>query len=251
MSYILDALRKSDKQRQRGTTPTLLLAAQPSTTQRQLSLPAYGLLAVALLGAGMAIGWLRPWEREQAPAPLSATQPLAPAPERPVPADATPSASRPLAPPLAAPSTPDTSGRNMSAQQPTADPSSQPLPPQQMNHATVAGAKPQSRRPAEQETPVKPQRPAFTRSPGTDADDAAPAAPPSLAELPLAVRRDLPPMSIMVHAYSAQPADRLVGINNKLLHEGDEIAPGLRLEEITPDGMVLNYKGQRFHRGVH
>ena len=29
-----------------------------------------------------------------------------------------------------------------------------------------------------------------------------------------------------------------------------EVAPGLKLEQITPDGMIFSYKGYRFSRGV-
>jgi general secretion pathway protein B len=73
----------------------------------------------------------------------------------------------------------------------------------------------------------------------------------ALRDLPIAIQQELPPMSISVHAWSAIAAQRLVGINNRLLHEGDEVAPGLRLEQITPNGMILNYKGYKFSRGVH
>ena len=81
----------------------------------------------------------------------------------------------------------------------------------------------------------------------------APAVSPVMAmnDLPVAIQQELPPMSISVHAYAAKPAERLVGINNRLLREGDEVAPGLRLEQITPGGMVLGYKGYSFRRGVH
>ena len=76
MSFILDALRKSDQQRQRGATPTLLtapaLAAEPKR-------PAYwiqGLIAAVLVGAGIVIGWVRPWQPAQ---PVARGQPVAPA----------------------------------------------------------------------------------------------------------------------------------------------------------------------------
>jgi general secretion pathway protein B len=72
----------------------------------------------------------------------------------------------------------------------------------------------------------------------------------SMAELPLAIQQELPPMSISVHAYSGKAAERLVGINDRLLHEGDDVAPGFKLEQITPTGMILSYKGYRFLRGV-
>lgn len=72
----------------------------------------------------------------------------------------------------------------------------------------------------------------------------------AINELPASIQKDLPALSVMVHAYSDDPAKRMVGINNRLLHEGDEVAPGLRLERITLDGMILNYKGYSFRRGV-
>ncbi len=57
-------------------------------------------------------------------------------------------------------------------------------------------------------------------------------------------------MTISVHAYSGNPRDRMVGINNRMLREGDNVAPGLKLEQITPEGMILGYKGYSFRRGV-
>lgn len=57
-------------------------------------------------------------------------------------------------------------------------------------------------------------------------------------------------MSISVHAYSSQAGNRLVYINNRLLREGMSLAPGLTLEQITPDGMIFTYKGYRFSRRV-
>jgi general secretion pathway protein B len=68
--------------------------------------------------------------------------------------------------------------------------------------------------------------------------------------LPPAIQQEIPPMAISVHAYSSRPADRIVGINDRLLREGGDVPPGLTLDEITPDGMIFSYKGYRFRRGV-
>jgi len=88
-------------------------------------------------------------------------------------------------------------------------------------------------------------------STSSGAADAAPAQNVvSLAELPLSLQQELPPMTISVHAYSGRPGDRLVGINNRMLREGDYVVPGLKLEQITPEGMILSYKGYSFRRGV-
>lgn len=72
----------------------------------------------------------------------------------------------------------------------------------------------------------------------------------ALSELPLAIQREIPTMSVQVHAYSDTPAERMVGINDLLLKEGDLLAPGLKLEQITPDGMVFGYKQYHFRHGV-
>jgi len=65
MSYILDALRKSDQQRQRSAPPTLLTLQPSAVVRKRPAYLAYGLVAVALVGAGVVIGWLRPWQTEQ------------------------------------------------------------------------------------------------------------------------------------------------------------------------------------------
>jgi hypothetical protein len=35
-------------------------------------------------------------------------------------------------------------------------------------------------------------------------------------------------------------------INEKILQEGQELAPGLKLVEIVPDGVIFGYRGYRF-----
>ncbi len=71
----------------------------------------------------------------------------------------------------------------------------------------------------------------------------------TLAELPPSIQQELPKLAILFHLYSGNPRDRLVGINDRMLREGDAVEPGLVLEQITPDGMILTYKGYRFQRG--
>ena len=56
MSYILDALRKSDQQRQRGAAPTLLLG-QATAVPKQPALLSYGLLALVLVAIAAWFWW--------------------------------------------------------------------------------------------------------------------------------------------------------------------------------------------------
>jgi general secretion pathway protein B len=101
--------------------------------------------------------------------------------------------------------------------------------------------------------PKKPEMPALEK-PAPAPEKPAPAQEQRLvtmSELPVQIQQELPSMTISVHAYSSQPKNRLVDINDHLLHEGMTVAPGLKLEEITPDGMIFTYKGYRFSRRAH
>ncbi|RZI40853.1 hypothetical protein EGT07_21380 [Herbaspirillum sp. HC18] len=72
---------------------------------------------------------------------------------------------------------------------------------------------------------------------------------PLLQELPEQVQREIPPLAVGGYIYSGSKADRSVLINQRLLHEGEEVAPGLVLEKMLPNGMVLNYRGYRYRTG--
>ncbi len=240
MSYILDALRKSDRERQRGAAPTLLSAQATAVAPTQPALLSSGFVALVLVGAGVAIGWLRPWQPEEAPPALRlAAKPSEPVPGQPAPVP--PELAPKLEPEARLPST-------MASATPAAPSAPPPAPTQ--TRASAATAKPAAPHQAATEVSSKAAAPPPEQRANTGAAAVAPE-PMSMAELPLSIQQELPAMSITVHAYSTKPADRLAGINNRLLREGDEVAPGLKLERITPDGMILNYRGYSFRRGVH
>ncbi len=257
MSYILDALRKSDQQRQRGAAPTLLAVQDTAVAPKRPAYLVYGVLAAVLVGAGIVIGWLRPWHSEQA------------APDTPKPVAAKPIESSPREP-APAPSE--------MAPQPKPEPKSTPENATQPAQAAVVpltiAPKPKPLPESESKPQAKPELPASETDRSlrkADADapgkEAAPLpVPPAdtaatggagvqavipVAELPPQVRQELPAMAISVHAYSDNPKSRMVGINYRIFREGDYVVPGLQLEQITPDGMIFSYKGYRFRRGVN
>ena len=255
MSYILDALRKSDQLRQQHAAPTLLLGQATAAPARQPAPLLYGGLAVILLAAGVAIGWLRPWQAEsaanrpataQAPksVPAAVLAPRAETAPQPAPTALPPKVASAPAPKVA------------SAPVPAPKVTSAPTPATKLAPAPAPAPEPKQ---ALQRVVPAPLAPGASRRappppvPGSGSSDlgAAPVASVmAMADLPLAIQQALPSMSISVHAYSGKPAERLVGINGRLLHEGEEIAPGLKLLEIMPDGMVLSYQGYNFRRGV-
>lgn len=247
MSYILDALRKSDEERRRGTTPTLLtpqIAAPEPARPRKF---AFSLAAVALISVGVLIGIVAPWDGDAPSAPakpaaarpadppkaqLAAAVPIQPtqvaAPERAVPPQASP-----VKPPAPAP-------------RPAASPRREPAKP---TNKTVA---PKTQSDGEAAV-AKPAPKTAARSPERK-QDAAPEQPQSpvvaFGDLPLAVQQEMPKLQVAAHAYSAVAGQRLVSINERIVREGDTVASGLVLEEITPSGMILSYRGYRFRRSA-
>ncbi len=63
-------------------------------------------------------------------------------------------------------------------------------------------------------------------------------------QLPPAVRKSLPDIRVTSHLYRKD--SRLVSINGRIMSEGYNMDDGLYLEEITPEGVILSYGKHRF-----
>jgi len=239
MSYILDALRKADQQRQQGAAPTLSSVQLPAEEAGPRVLPWLLGLAATVFLAGILIGWLQPWKAEPPPGPLPAVEAFvakAPAAAPPPPPRHQPV---PPAPPLPAPA-------------PVAAVAVAPAPVQ----TPPAVARPAMPAVVAATPPVVAVRTPAAATPEPAVAGAAKSAPVpeqkvmAKAELPPAIQQELPAMSVSLHAYSAKPGNRLVSINNQLLNEGDSLTPGLVLQEITRQDMIFSYKGYRFRQSV-
>lgn len=69
---------------------------------------------------------------------------------------------------------------------------------------------------------------------------------PLFDELPVTVRARIPELSFAGHVYSDQPQKRLIIINNRIVREEDRVDNDLVLEEITREGVVLRYQDSVF-----
>ncbi len=69
---------------------------------------------------------------------------------------------------------------------------------------------------------------------------------PEFSQLSKDMQKELPSISIKGHIYSDNPSSRMVNINGLLMREGEEIADDLRIDEITLSGVILTYKDVRF-----
>jgi general secretion pathway protein B len=234
MSFILDALKKSESDRQRQSGPALfeVKVAPPRT-----GLPPWAIAVAGLLVVNLAIVmWMlwrhpatRPPDTSAAAAALpgvgqpqaaGATTPAPAPPSVSLPAPAPPSVSLPAPaaqPPAAAPSpallpnpgAANGAGDNPDDYVPAADPAASPLLGNRVRHGTVDGV------PLYQDAAA---------SPGTR----------------------IPQLRLDLHVFALRPQDRFVMINMHKLREGDSLPEGVRVDSITPEGAVLSYSGSRF-----
>lgn len=226
MSFILDALKKSENERQRRTGPSLadVRAGAPDRERPRWLIPAIALLAINVL---VVVGVLM-WPEQQTPTPQTAvTFPetkAQPSPSAPQPRPAAPAAAAKVDPaPPPAPAAPRPAVRPLAAESSAQASPAESLPPA----APVLAAAPPVTTPA---------------TPGFVVEDEL----PTLNELTVGGKINLPSLHIDIHVYSTSPQDRFVFVNNKKYREGDRLSEGPRVEEISTVGVILNSQGQRF-----
>lgn len=244
MSYILDALKKAEAERNSESVPGI--HTQPvfvATHAAPVSLRRMPWLwigaTVAALGLG-ALAWFKPWEppRQSGAQPPASTQAVPPATaplQTPEPSPAPPLAAAPVVP-----VTPAVPARPAAEAGETSEKPAKPAKPK-----AAPAREPDSGKAA---APAAARAKPPSKEPEAANDLPAPAEPKVVAlhELPDNIRREIPPLSIGGYLYSGNKADRTVLINQKLLREGDRVAPDLLLERLTTSGLVLNYKGYRY-----
>lgn len=70
---------------------------------------------------------------------------------------------------------------------------------------------------------------------------------PSGGDFPAAAAATgLPELTVDLHVFTTDPAKRAVFINGRRYTQGARIAEGPMVEEITVDGVLLSYRGRRF-----
>jgi general secretion pathway protein B len=217
VSFILDALRKSEHERQRSAMPGL--SHVPLAVPRH-ELPRWALAVIGVLAAAVLV-LAGAWWQSRRPPPTAAgvSLPAAPAPVS------------PAAPPKLA----------------AAEPAPSPAPPPV---ATPSPSQPASESPTPAQRGTPEPRSSVLASAATEglkSPRPAPSGPtlPSAAAL-LAQGISVPPLRLELHAYSDVPGERFVFINGRKYVEGQQLAEGPEVITIEPNGVVLSQQGQRF-----
>jgi general secretion pathway protein B len=232
MSFILDALKKSESDRQRQSGPSLF---EVKVAPPRRSLPIWAVAIAVLLGINIiVVSWMLlrhpAQERPTAAHPAAA----APTPAREVAANAGKSlAPPPNAPPSAPPGTP--------AAAPPAAVISSPPP------APTPGASPVDQSASTQPDVITPSDYAPAVEP---AGSSGPASGGATGDLPLyqqiVASAGLPALHLDLHVYAQRPQDRFAMINMQRVQEGETLPSGVQVQAIRPDGVVLSYRGTRF-----
>jgi general secretion pathway protein B len=231
MSLILDALKKSEAERQRQSGPTLL---EVRVTQPRRRYPVWVIAVGALLAVNILLLLIfvlrRPAATEPAAAPVGASAAAgastagalpataaAPAPAiTPAPASAAAASSLPAS---VAPMVPT-----------AAEPPLASAPGASRDVGALDAVPAEERNPADDE-------------PAVSASDAGRYARlPSFGD----VGGDLPALRLDLHVYAERPRDRYALINMHRVHEGDVLPEGARVLAITREGVALDWHGQEF-----
>jgi len=240
MSYILDALKKSEMQARQGELPSIH-SSHTGSAQSHRPGWLYALSGGAAAAVLFTAAYLLLPGADETTAPVVAQSPTPTSTAAAQTAQAV--AARPIA---SSPSTP-------AAIQPVAlqPMTSQPASPPANEPVQTVAMQPTNTQPVYQQPTAEPstQAPAPEAIPMPDIRPQTEAAAPSiplLSQLPVAVQESLPPIDVSGHIYDARPAARMVFINGNIHREGDMLAANLQLLGITPNGVELSFRNTAF-----
>jgi general secretion pathway protein B len=226
VSFILDALKKSEGERQRQSGPAMFEVRVAPPRSR---MPLWAGIVGGLLLVNLAIvAWLvtrSPARTDAAAATGERSNPVplaAPVARRPSPTADAPAPSAETAPAPADSAPIEAPDEGMAEEPLLADDTVEPEPGPDAPPAL--------------ETP----RPRSRVTRGTSLGI------PTYDQLGGQPGAGLPELRLDLHVYAERPADRFVFVNNRRLREGEALPDGTRVESIVPDGVVLNARNQRF-----
>lgn len=240
MSYILNALKQSESQRNLGDVPHIDTAQEPAQPYRpgrrnawRWALLGGGLLLVLSLGAL----WLA---NRPAPTPPSATAPPAMPTELPLPLAAESPPAEPQAPGLSQLQTMAGTRIQLDDQAPPAQQATAPIT---LELPVSAGRVPPPTAAVERE---QQPAPAIPQRRDAEAGQGIPSGVSHWKTLPASMQTQLRELGINALVYSSDSSARFIRAKGRSLREGDKLGDGLPLQQITRDGIIFGYQDGRY-----
>lgn len=256
MSYILDALKKSEQEHKKGQVPGLgTIQGLPGPggrfeTDRLIWIYS---LATILLAAVVVGAWL--YLREPAPTTAPVEVPTATITQLPV--DSRTATTKAETKPATTPANPKTARPKVvppitKAESPQSQPLLKAVAPEVSAPSSPATPTPVIAKPPS--PPVRVEETAQERPPseGNSPEDTETEVNPEqlvtvpFEELPAETRANIPAIKIGVHLFGDTPAARRASINGRLMREGQQVDKDLVLVEIIRQGVILSYRGRKF-----
>lgn len=272
MSYILDALKKAEKERKRGTVPNLSTDQDhPIQKPKKRSLLFYILIVALLVNAVVFFFWLSPWKSKEttiiAKTPAVVTSDIHEKASSTESSDIqSQSGTESIHPQKTAPSAIHSDKKEAQHELRSTIPSQKSAETQQQKQTVPTPATNIEEVSDNSSSVVQPQDYAAPPSPAfsppstepTNSNKHAPSPHPpperfrlyDLKSLPASVKEDLPDINISVFVYSDDPSSRVVKINGQTVREGQELTDGLKVEKIVPEGIIFIYEDYRFRVGI-
>ncbi|AAU90797.1 MULTISPECIES: general secretion pathway protein GspB [Methylococcus] len=264
MSYILDALRKSERERklsQAASLDSVIFSPEPVPGRPWLP----WVLGVVVVANVAALGYFLGLTSGSPPAPDAPASQSPPSLTREIPSMTAPVAATQPSPPPAA-TVPPFARRLGGADAPPRGLHPHPAaPPAAVRPVGGKGPETETGEAAEEDagdetmageiddaTEAEEEDPE-TEAPVRKAPPPAPATPaprrdtvPLLSEMPPSFQSRVPQLKINLFAYGPHPDDRFAVINMKRHSAGDTVAEGVRLESVDESSLTLVFEGQRF-----
>jgi general secretion pathway protein B len=224
MSFILDALRKSENSRLRQEHPAMFDARAVASRR---PFPVWAVALGLLLGLNLLVVLFVLLRQERKVVDAVADK-----------VAVTASSTAPVAAAAAALDTPPAAATASVARADVAPPALPTASPAAAPATSVP--LPSARRPV----PGTVTR--DTTVDGRAFDAATPRAPSRTRDDLLAGGDAVPEAALSLHVYDPDPAARFILLNGQRLREGDMAGNGLRVLDIVPDGVVLDHRGNTF-----
>ena len=236
MSYILEALKKSEqeRERERGALPDIKSIHSPSTSSQREGRNWWPLILIALIVVSAAVAAGVYLTRTQ---PVSSEVALVEHGSEISDVDKTESVTVDKSQPKPKAAEPNKTTKP-AASVVEQKKSSVVFSKQQLQHDNVLGNVAEQ----QEQTAAKKEASSAVSNKGSVVKDAA----IPIAEIPDSVRQQIPKIAFEGHVYSSTPTRRSVMINGHKMREGDAIGEDLMLKEITPEGAEFEYRGYRF-----
>jgi len=283
MSFILDALKKLEQKRTQESIPDLLTVHSSPVQKPQKRLFWLFMIVIALfINAGILLAWLKPWQSEkEAVSAQSASGQAELAFSEPV---HHPDVTGPVPPPTVIGKTTESSVtlpdrmKSSSESAPGRDnvtrgsltskeevDSTRTLNDERNADTTILSEEsepsgirsflPDEEELSELRSKIKEETDFRAETPSDESTISVHSLPGAavsheevieMNQLPSDIKSELPKVSVNTHIYSNDPSSRIVNINGIILREGEDVAKGLTLDEITSSGVILRYKDHYF-----